>query len=87
MKNICDSFVDFFKNEDIKRDVKKIIRPIGSMLYNELYIYIWFICIYHVFFIFIVLINLYLLSKLLFNVEKLRISRIVQMHSDNYVYG
>ena len=79
---MCDSFVDFFKNEDIKRDVKKIIRPIGALLYNELYIYIWFICIYHVFFLFILLANFFLLSKLLYNVEKLRISRIIQMHGD-----
>ena len=65
MRSIRETCIDFFKNEDIKRDVKDIIRPIGTILYNEIYIYIWLICIYHIFFIFIVLANLFLLFKLL----------------------
>ena len=70
MQSIRDTFIDFFKNEDIKRDVKDIIRPIGVIIYNELYIYIWFICIYHIFFIFIVLANLFILFKLLYTDKK-----------------
>ena len=70
MKNIRETFIDFFKNEDIKRDVKDIIRPIGTILYNEIYIYLLLICIYHIFFIFIVLANLFLLLKLLNKVNK-----------------
>lgn len=65
MKSIRDTCIDFFKNEDIKRDVKAIILPIGGMIYNELYPYLWFICIYNVFLIFIVLANLILLLQLL----------------------
>ena len=65
MRSIRETCIDFFKNEDIKRDVKDIIRPIGTILYNEIYIYLWLICIYHIFFIFIVLANLFLLFKLL----------------------
>ena len=57
MRSIRETCIDFFKNEDIKRDVKDIIRPIGTILYNEIYIYLWLICIYHIFFIFIVKIN------------------------------
>ena len=70
MRSIRETFIDFFKNEDIKRDVKDIIRPIGTILYNEIYIYLWLICIYHIFFIFIVLANLFLLFKLLNKVNK-----------------
>ena len=70
MRSIRETFIDFFKNEDIKRDVKDIIRPIGTILYNEIYIYLWLICIYHIFFIFIVLANLFLLLKLLNKVNK-----------------
>jgi hypothetical protein len=62
-KNIRDTCIEFFKNEDIKRDVKEVIKPIGLIIYNELYVYIWFICIYNVFLIFIVLAILYLLIK------------------------
>lgn len=62
-KNIRDTCIEFFKNEDIKRDVKEVIKPIGLIIYNELYVYIWFICIYNVFLIFIVLAILYLLIR------------------------
>jgi len=61
MKNIRDTCIEFFKNEQFKRDFKEISTPFVSMVYNEIYIYIWFICIYNVFLIFIVLAILFLL--------------------------
>jgi len=63
MKNIRDTCVEFLQNEDIRKDVKEIIKPIVSIIYNELYVYLIFICVYHVFLVFIILANLYLLSK------------------------
>ena len=71
MKNIRDTCIEFFQNEDIRRDVKEIIKPIVNIIYNEMYCYIWFICIYNVFFIFIILVNLFLLLKLLKNQSKM----------------
>jgi hypothetical protein len=65
MKNIRETCIEFFKSEDIKRDVKEMIRPIVNIIYNEIYMYLWMLCIYHVFFIFVVLANLFLLLKLL----------------------
>jgi len=65
MKNIRDTCIDFFKNEDIRKDVKEMVKPIVQIVYNELYLYIWFICFYNVFLIFIILANLFLLLKLL----------------------
>lgn len=67
MKNIKNTCIDFFKNEDTKRDVKEIVTPLFQMLYNEVYPYIWLICIYHVFFIGIILAILIILLKLLYN--------------------
>ena len=61
MRNVL---VDFFKNEDIKRDVKDVIKPVVSFIYDEIYVYIWFICLYNVFFILVVLAILYLLIQL-----------------------
>ena len=61
MRNV---FVDFFKNEDIKRDVKDVIKPVVSFIYDEIYVYIWLICLYNVFFILVVLAILYLLIQL-----------------------
>ncbi len=63
MKNIRETCIEFFQKEDIKRDVKEIMKPIVNIIYNELYVYIWLLCIYHVFFIFIVLANLFLLLR------------------------
>ena len=63
MKTIRETCIDFFKNEDIKHDVRAIIQPIVGIIYNEIYPYIWFICIYNVFLIFIVLANLILLLR------------------------
>jgi hypothetical protein len=67
MKTIKDSCIEFFKNEDIKRDVKDVIHPIVCLIYNEMYIYIWLICFYHVLLIFIILANLYLLLRLIYS--------------------
>ena len=67
MKNIRDTCIEFFQNEDIRKDVKEIIKPLGTMVYNEIYLYVWFICIYNVFLFFIILANLFLLIKLFQN--------------------
>jgi hypothetical protein len=47
-------------------EIKDIIKPLFSFIYNEIYVYLLLICIYHIFFFFIVIINLYLLLKLLY---------------------
>jgi hypothetical protein len=65
MKNIRETCIEFLQNEDIKKDVKAIIRPIVGIIYNEVYPYLWFLCIYNVFLIFIVLANLVLLLRLI----------------------
>jgi hypothetical protein len=65
MKNIRETCIEFLQNEDIKKDVKAIIRPIVGIMYNEMYPYLWLLCIYNVFLIFIILANLVLLLRLL----------------------
>ena len=59
MKNIRDVCLELFKNEDIKRDIKLIVQPLAAFIYNELYVYIWLICVYHIFIILIILAILY----------------------------
>jgi hypothetical protein len=75
MKNIRDTCIDFFKNEDIRKDVKEMLKPFAQIMYNELYLYIWVICFYNVFLIFIVLVNLFLLLKMI------RKSKVIQITS------
>jgi len=36
MKNIRDKCIDFFKNEDIRKDVKEMLKPFAQIMYNEL---------------------------------------------------
>jgi hypothetical protein len=62
--------ISFLKNEEVKQYIKNLVGPLGTMIYNEIYIYMWFICIYNVFLIFLVLVNLVLLLKLLRNRDK-----------------
>ena len=60
-----DNITTLFQSADIKKYVKVAATQLGTMIYNELYIYLWFICIYNVILIFLVLANLLLLIRLL----------------------
>ena len=64
MKNIRDTCIGFFKNEEICRDIREMLKPVVTIVYNELYLYIWAICLFNVFLIFIILVNLFLLIKM-----------------------
>lgn len=59
-----ESMLDLFENRDIQTQIKHAISPIAKLLYNEIYLYIWFICLYNVFLFFIVLANLFILLRL-----------------------
>jgi hypothetical protein len=65
MKIIREKIIDFFKNEDLKQSVNLIIKPVSTYIYDEVYIYLWCFCIYHIFQIFTIMIIIYLLLKLL----------------------
>ena len=55
---------EWLKNEDIQRNFRKAGNAVVSTVYNEMYIYIWFICVYNIFLLVVVTINLYLLIRL-----------------------
>ena len=65
IKSIRNSSLEFFQNEDIKIYLKEIIKPIVNIIYNEIYVYILFICMYNVFLFFITLANLFILLKII----------------------
>jgi hypothetical protein len=73
MKNLKDTCIEFFKNENTRKDLQDIIQPIVSIIYNEVYIYLWVLCFYVVILFIIVLANLVLLLHLLkkINIYKL----------------
>jgi hypothetical protein len=60
-----DTILSFFQSEDIKKYMKETIRSIVLIIYNEMYFYVWLICFYHVFLIFIVLANLFILLRII----------------------
>ena len=65
MRSIKDSIIQFMQSEDLKRDFYSIIQPIYTNVYNELYPYMCFICIYMVILTFIILANLVLLVQVI----------------------
>ena len=56
---------EWLKNEDIQQNFRKASRVVVTAVYNEMYIYIWFICVYNIFLLVVVAINLYLLIRLM----------------------
>lgn len=51
-------------DDNIQQSIKKGVRSVANLLYDEIYIYVWFVCIYHVLLVIIVLTNLVLLFKM-----------------------
>jgi hypothetical protein len=72
MQNIKEYFITFLRNEDIKREINQFVKPIVNTVYNEIYIYVWFICIYSVLLLVITLGNLFILLKMFYfqNLDK-----------------
>jgi hypothetical protein len=54
---------DILENADVKRQIKNAAYPLVAMVYNEIYVYVWFICIYNIFLLGLVVLNVYLLVK------------------------
>ena len=65
MKSIRDSCIELLESEDTRKNLREIIQPISNMIYNEMYLYIWLLCIYLVVVTFIILMNLLLLVRVL----------------------
>lgn len=75
MKSLKDRCIEFLKDKDIRNDMKEIITPLFDMIYNDMYVYIWLICIYNIFLIILIIINLYLSHRIINKYDSLFISR------------
>ncbi len=69
MINIKETCIELLKNEDTKRDIHDIMLCISDIVYNELQGYIWLICIYTIFLIFLTLVNSVLLLRIFYKQE------------------
>jgi hypothetical protein len=63
MKSIRDTCIEFFQNEDTRKDMKEILKPLANIVYNEVYLYLWLLCFYNLFLFFIILAILVLLIR------------------------
>lgn len=55
MKNVWNNCLDYIQTDEAKRNLKTcILTPLGEVLYNEFYFYVWLICFYHIFLILMV---------------------------------
>lgn len=75
MKNLKDRCIEFLKDKDIRNDIKEIITPLFDMIYNDMYVYIWLICVYNIFLIIIIVMNLYLSLRIINKYDLLFVSR------------
>ncbi len=55
---------DLLKNEEVQRYVKHSTKTVSTMIYNEIYPYVWLICIYSVLLFLMVLLNFVWLIRL-----------------------
>jgi hypothetical protein len=70
MKSIRNTCIEFFQNEDTRKDIKEIIKPLSRIVYNEIYLYLWLLCFYNLFLFFIILAILVMLIRLTNNLRR-----------------
>ena len=49
MGTIKETFLSFFKDKEMKQNIKEVLRPVTEIVYNEIYIYVWGICFFNCF--------------------------------------
>lgn len=59
-----DGISSMLDNIAVQKQIKSAVQPIGRMIYNEIYIYLWFICVYMVLLLVGVILNFYYLYRL-----------------------
>jgi hypothetical protein len=57
-------YLAFLEKEENKAQLKKIVQPLGTMIYNEIYVYLWIICVYNVVLLFLLVANLVYVAQL-----------------------
>ena len=50
--------------ESLKKELGEFLKPVVHLVYNEIYLYLWLICVYSVFLMIVTLANLFVVLKL-----------------------
>lgn len=67
--NLFNKLTTMIKDEEIKQH---ITRPLFTYLYNELYLYIWLLCLYNIIFFIILVVLCFLIFEIYINIRILR---------------
>jgi len=68
MKNsrvIRDTCISFLQDEDIRKDIREMLKPLLQLMYNEIYVYLWLLCFYNLCLFLVILAILVLLIRLI----------------------
>ena len=57
--------IDFFNENETRREFMELLQPIKESIYNEIYIYLWVICFYSIMLFILILANLFMLLNIL----------------------
>lgn len=65
MKPLWENCLEYCQTDEAKRNLKQcLLQPLGDILYQEFYIYVWIICLYHIFLILMVFGSLGVLTNI-----------------------
>ena len=70
MKSLKESVQEFLQNEGIKTEIKTILKPLGILIYNEIYFYMLLICVYCVLLFLFSLVSLIIMLNLTRQITK-----------------
>lgn len=65
-----NSYFDFLKQDDVKKDIRELLSPLVNIIYNELYVYIWSICFFQILLFILVLTNLIMLLRVFSYIQR-----------------
>lgn len=60
-----------WNHSTVQHHLKTAANHLGPLLYNEISIYIWFVCIFHILLLFLIVCNLYINIVLLKTTDRL----------------
>ena len=60
-RKVCFSLLE---NKDYGTHIKNCFSKIAFLVYEEIYLYLWLICLYNIFLLMILLLNLFILLKI-----------------------
>jgi hypothetical protein len=58
-----DLVTQFLQNTTTQQNIRELIKQVGHLVFDEIYLYVWFLCLYNVLLLFMVSMTLYILLR------------------------